>query len=70
MTIPTFSQIRAQVAAIRRHAADAGVFGIRTAGRWTGEHIRTGQRNLLHRPVRFAVGDAGGPPGRGTGGNG
>jgi len=38
---PTFSQIRAQVAAIRRHAADARVFGIQTAGRWIGDRTRT-----------------------------
>ena len=30
-----------QVAAIRRHAADARVFGIQTPGRWTGELLRT-----------------------------
>ena len=41
MTAPSFSQIRAQVAAIRRHAADARVFGIQTPGRWTGELLRT-----------------------------
>ncbi len=41
MTTPTFSQIRAQVAAIRRHDADARLFGIRIGGRWTGERIRS-----------------------------
>ena len=38
---PTFSQIRAQVAAIRRHEAGARVFGIQTLGRWTGDRIRS-----------------------------
>jgi len=39
--MPTFSQIRAQVAAIRRHAPHDRIFGIQTAGRWSGELIRT-----------------------------
>jgi len=39
--MPTFSQIRAQVAAIRRHAPPDRIFGIQTAGRWSGELIRT-----------------------------
>jgi hypothetical protein len=34
---PTFSQIKAQVAAIRRKIPEARVIGIRSAGRWTGE---------------------------------
>lgn len=38
---PTFSQIRAQVAAIRKHAGKARVFGIQSTGRWTGESRQT-----------------------------
>lgn len=34
---PTFSQIKAQVAAIRQKISDARVIGIRAQGRWTGE---------------------------------
>jgi hypothetical protein len=41
MPNPTFSQIRAQVAAIRKHAGDARVFGIQSAGRWAGEPRQT-----------------------------
>ena len=37
---PTFSQIRAQVAAIRHKIPDARVIGIRAPGRWTGERER------------------------------
>ena len=37
---PTFSQIKAQVAAIRRKLPDARVIGIRAPGRWTGEGIK------------------------------
>lgn len=37
---PTFGQIRAQVAAVRKRAGDARVFGIQTAGRWTGQPVR------------------------------
>lgn len=36
---PTFGQIRAQVAAVRKRAGDARVFGVQTAGRWTGQPI-------------------------------
>ncbi len=39
-TAPTFSQIRAQVAAIRRKLPEARVIGIRAPGRWTGERVR------------------------------
>ena len=39
-TAPTFSQIRAQVAAIRRKVPEARVIGIRAPGRWTGERIK------------------------------
>lgn len=38
---PTFSQIRAQVAAIRKHAGDAKIFGIQSAGRWAGSPRQT-----------------------------
>ena len=34
---PTFSQIKAQVAAIRQKSPDARVIGIRAQGRWTGD---------------------------------
>jgi len=34
---PTFSQIKAQVAAIRQKIPNARVIGIRASGRWTGE---------------------------------
>lgn len=37
---PTFHQIKAQVAAIRRKVPEARVIGIRSAGRWTGERTR------------------------------
>lgn len=40
MTAPTFSQIKAQVAAIRQKDADADVIGIRTQGRWTGDRLK------------------------------
>lgn len=36
-TAPTFSQIRAQVAAIRQRLPGARTIGIRAAGRWTGD---------------------------------
>src|SRR5206468_8736047 len=39
-TAPTFSQIRAQVAAIRSKLPEARVIGIRSPGRWTGERIK------------------------------
>lgn len=34
---PTFSQIKAQVAAIRKNCPDARVIGIRAQGRWTSD---------------------------------
>jgi hypothetical protein len=37
---PTFSQIKAQVAAIRRKVEGARVFGIRAPGKWTGERMK------------------------------
>ena len=42
MTIaaPTFSQIKAQVAAIRQKVPHARVIGIRAEGRWTGERLK------------------------------
>lgn len=41
MTIaaPTFSQIKAQVASIRRKVPEARVIGIASAGRWSGQRI-------------------------------
>jgi len=45
---PTFGQIRAQVAAVRRKAGNAQVFGIQSCGRWTGEQIhRDGEETYL-----------------------
>lgn len=37
---PTFSQIKAQVSAIRQKEPRARVIGIRAAGRWTGERMQ------------------------------
>jgi hypothetical protein len=37
---PTFSQIKAQVTAIRRKVEGARVFGIRAPGKWTGERMK------------------------------
>jgi hypothetical protein len=37
---PTFSQIKAQVTAIRRKVDGARVFGIRAPGKWTGEQMK------------------------------
>ena len=37
---PTFSQIKAQVTAIRQKLPNARVIGIRAAGRWTGERLQ------------------------------
>ena len=37
---PTFSQIKAQVTAIRQKVSNARVIGIRAAGRWTGERLK------------------------------
>lgn len=41
MTIPTFSQIKALVAAIRRKVQDDRAIGIRATGRWTGERLKS-----------------------------
>jgi hypothetical protein len=40
VTTLTFSQIKAQVTAIRQKVADAQVIGIRVQGRWTGDRIK------------------------------
>jgi hypothetical protein len=37
---PTFSQIKAQVAAIRQKVPNARAIGIRAAGRWTGDRLK------------------------------
>lgn len=37
MSLPSFSQIKAQVTAIRQKVSHAKVIGIRSLGRWTGE---------------------------------
>ena len=37
---PTFNQIRAKVLAVRRKVPDARLFGIRSAGRYSGERLR------------------------------
>lgn len=39
---PTFSQIKAQVTAIRQRSHNARVIGIQAAGRWTGEPLSQG----------------------------
>jgi hypothetical protein len=41
MTTPTFSQIKALVAAIRRKVQDDRAIGIRATGRWTGERLKS-----------------------------
>lgn len=38
--VPTFTQIKAQVAAIRQKVPKARVIGIRASGRWTGERLK------------------------------
>ena len=40
MTAPSFSQIKAQVAAIRQKVPQAKVIGIHSLGRWTGDLIQ------------------------------
>jgi hypothetical protein len=40
LTTPTFSQIKAQVAAIRQKIPSARVIGIRAPGRWSGESLQ------------------------------
>lgn len=37
---PTFSQIKAQVAAVRKKIPQARVIGIQAAGRWTGDRLK------------------------------
>ncbi|HVC93471.1 MAG TPA: BREX-2 system phosphatase PglZ [Pirellulales bacterium] len=45
---PTFSQIKAQVAAIRHKVNDARTIGIRSAGRWTGETTKRDGNQTYH----------------------
>src|SRR6202789_670912 len=40
VTAPTFGQIRAQVAAVRKKLPEARVIGIRAPGRWAGERVK------------------------------
>ena len=65
---PTFSQIKAQVAAIRKKLPEARVIGIRCAGRWTGERLKQdGQETYVIEQcdsplaLRIALRDDGGP---------
>jgi hypothetical protein len=67
-TAPTFRQIKAQVAAIRRKLPDARVIGIRAPGRWTGERVkRDGDETYVIEQcdsplaLRIALRDDGGP---------
>ena len=60
MTIPTFSQIKAQVAAIRQKVPQAKVIGIHSSGRWTGEPIKQDgeQDYVIHQcdsPLSFRL---------------
>ncbi|QDU98793.1 BREX-2 system phosphatase PglZ [Lignipirellula cremea] len=60
MTAPSFSQIKAQVAAIRQKAPQAKVIGIHSSGRWTGESIaRDGDQDYaIHQcdsPLSFRI---------------
>lgn len=60
MTAPSFSQIKAQVAAIRQKVPQAKVIGIHSSGRWTGEPIhRDGDQNYaIHQcdsPLSFRL---------------
>lgn len=45
---PTFGQIRAQVANIRKRAGEARVFGIHTQGRWTGQPRQQFGEEIYH----------------------
>lgn len=45
---PTFSQIKAQVAAIRQKVHKARVIGIHTTGRWTGERFKQDGQERFH----------------------
>ena len=63
---PTFSQIKAQVAAIRQRIPQARVIGIRAPGRWTGErHRQDGSEQFVidqcdsPLAMRIALRDAG-----------
>lgn len=60
MTAPSFSQIKAQVAAIRQKVPQAKVIGIHSPGRWTGESIaRDGDQDYaIHQcdsPLSFRL---------------
>ncbi|MEZ6051281.1 MAG: hypothetical protein R3C02_07840 [Planctomycetaceae bacterium] len=60
MTAPSFSQIKAQVAAIRQKVPQAKVIGIHSPGRWTGEPIaRDGDQDYaIHQcdsPLSFRL---------------
>ena len=39
-TAPTFNQVKAQIAAVRRKVDGARVIGINATGRWTGERVQ------------------------------
>jgi hypothetical protein len=45
---PTFSQIKAQVTAIRHKIPQARIIGIRAAGRWTGERRKQDGAETFH----------------------
>jgi hypothetical protein len=54
MTNPTFSQIKAQVAAIRQKVPQARVIGIRALGRWTGDTERHDEMAESQVPASLA----------------
>ena len=67
-TAPTFSQIKAQVAAIRKKLPEARVIGIRAPGRWTGERMKQdGEETYVIEQcdsplaLRIALREEGGP---------
>lgn len=51
---PTFSQIKAQVTAIRQKVPKARVIGLHTAGTWTGERVTQDG----HESFRIEPGDS------------
>lgn len=60
MTAPSFSQIKAQVAAVRQKVPQAKVIGIRSPGRWNGDTItRDGEHGyVIHQcdsPLSFRL---------------
>ena len=60
ITAPSFSQIKAQVAAIRQKVPRARVIGIHSPGRWTGESLQhgDGQNYVIHQcdsPLSFRL---------------